>query len=95
MLRSMKIINLVIASVILFGLAATPTYAGSFSDNFDDGNAGGYFDNFNITSDSIVDPLTNKTQCKNGGWKVFTNPSFKSQGNCVSYLESNQNAGRR
>ncbi len=52
------------------------------------GNAGGYFDNFAITSNSIVDPLVNKAQCKNGGWKVYTNPTFKNQGACVSYLES-------
>jgi hypothetical protein len=23
--------------------------------------------------------------CKNGGWKTFTNPSFKNQGQCVKY----------
>ncbi len=28
---------------------------------------------------------TNKNQCKNNGWKNFTNPSFKNQGLCVSY----------
>ncbi|MDD5068763.1 MAG: hypothetical protein PHN89_04165, partial [Candidatus Pacebacteria bacterium] len=26
-----------------------------------------------------------KDACKNGGWKTFTNPSFKNQGQCVSY----------
>lgn len=26
----------------------------------------------------------NKNQCKNMGWKNFTNPSFKNQGQCVS-----------
>ena len=25
-------------------------------------------------------------KCKNGGWKTMTNPSFKNQGQCVSYL---------
>ena len=24
--------------------------------------------------------------CKNGGWKTFTNPSFKNQGQCVSFM---------
>lgn len=51
------------------------------------GNAGGYFDNFTITSDSIVDPLTDKKQCKNNGWKTFINPSFQNQGACVNYLK--------
>jgi hypothetical protein len=27
----------------------------------------------------------NKNECKNGGWKNFTSPSFKNQGQCVSY----------
>jgi hypothetical protein len=34
----------------------------------------------------LVGPPTNKDQCKNGGWKTFNNPSFKNQGDCVSYV---------
>ncbi len=26
-------------------------------------------------------------ECKNGGWKTFTAPAFKNQGQCVSYVE--------
>jgi hypothetical protein len=29
--------------------------------------------------------------CKNGGWKTFTNPSFKNQGQCVSYMAHHLN----
>jgi hypothetical protein len=29
---------------------------------------------------------TTKDQCKNGGWQTFTNPPFKNQGDCVSYV---------
>jgi hypothetical protein len=29
---------------------------------------------------------TSKDQCKNGGWKTFTDPSFKNQGDCVSFV---------
>jgi hypothetical protein len=25
--------------------------------------------------------------CKKGGWKSFTNPTFKNQGQCVSHLQ--------
>lgn len=34
----------------------------------------------------VVVPVTptTKSQCKNDGWKTFTNPSFKNQGQCVS-----------
>jgi len=29
---------------------------------------------------------TSPDQCKNGGWMTFTNPTFKNQGDCVSYV---------
>lgn len=32
---------------------------------------------------------TNKDQCRNEGWKNFTNPSFKNQGDCVSFVATN------
>jgi hypothetical protein len=32
---------------------------------------------------------TTKDQCKDGGWKTFTNPSFKNQGDCVSFVATN------
>ena len=34
----------------------------------------------------VVGPPTTKDQCKGGGWKTFNNPSFKNQGDCVSYV---------
>lgn len=30
---------------------------------------------------------TDKEECKKGGWRKFTNPAFKNQGQCVSYME--------
>ena len=30
---------------------------------------------------------TSKAQCKHGGWRTFTSPSFKNQGRCVSWVE--------
>jgi hypothetical protein len=38
------------------------------------------------SSSSGAGAPTSKDQCKNGGWKTFTNPSFKNQGECVSYV---------
>lgn len=35
-----------------------------------------------------------KDDCKNGGWKTFTNPKFKNQGQCVSSFERNEKADR-
>ena len=31
-------------------------------------------------------PPTSKDQCKKNGWKSFNNPTFKNQGDCVSYV---------
>ena len=31
---------------------------------------------------------TTKDQCKHGGWKTFTNPAFKNQGDCIRYVNS-------
>ena len=34
---------------------------------------------------------TDKDQCKEDGWKTFTDPSFKNQGDCVSFVEKKNN----
>jgi len=56
------------------------------------------FDNVeidDITHDFTPEPPaptvpTDKDQCKKGGWQTFTNPSFKNQGQCVSYVQHNR-----
>jgi hypothetical protein len=53
------------------------------------GNSGeGFlFDNLRLASGAIlIGPPTDKDQCKNGGWKLFNNPSFSNQGACVSFV---------
>jgi hypothetical protein len=35
-----------------------------------------------------VGPPTSKNACKHGGWKTFNNPTFKNQGQCVSFVAS-------
>ena len=32
--------------------------------------------------------------CKKGGWKTFTSPTFKNQGQCVKYVVHGRNAAR-
>ncbi len=41
-------------------------------------------DNISVNSTNIGGP-SGKDVCKNGGWKNFQNPSFKNQGDCVSF----------
>ena len=33
--------------------------------------------------------------CKKGGWKTFTNPTFKNQGQCVKFLVQGRNAAKK
>ena len=33
--------------------------------------------------------------CKKGGWKDFTNPTFKNQGQCVKYVIHGRNAAKK
>jgi hypothetical protein len=35
------------------------------------------------------------SSCKNGGWKGFTNPKFKNQGQCVKYMAHARNAAKK
>lgn len=42
----------------------------------------------------IVTP-TIKDQCKDNGWETFVNPSFKNQGQCVSYVQHLLNDAKR
>ena len=36
-----------------------------------------------------------KGECKHGGWKTFSNPSFKNQGQCVSFFEHQKHAAKK
>jgi hypothetical protein len=46
-----------------------------------------------VTQVPLVGPPTSKAQCKKGGWKTFNNPSFKNQGQCVSYVQHHSGHG--
>lgn len=66
----------------------------------------GYYDNVVTTVNGMSTTFdfeefatpTDKNQCKKGGWKTFSNPTFKNQGDCVSYVasdgKSRNNPGR-
>ena len=35
-----------------------------------------------------------KAECKKGGWKHFTNPRFKNQGQCIAYVNHHNGKGK-
>jgi hypothetical protein len=53
-------------------------------------------DNISVNGEVVGDSAkpTSKDDCKNGGWMDFQDPSFKNQGQCVSYVVS-QRGGRK
>ncbi len=53
-------------------------------------NAGNGFlvDGVSLASSTVIGPPTSADECKDGGWQKFDNPSFKNQGECASYLNS-------
>jgi hypothetical protein len=46
-----------------------------------------------VTEVPVVVPTT-KAQCKKGGWKTFTDPKFKNQGQCVAYVNHHSTHGK-
>jgi hypothetical protein len=49
-------------------------------------------DNISVNGEVVGDSSkpTSQDDCKNGGWKNFQDPSFKNQGQCVSYVVSHR-----
>jgi hypothetical protein len=52
------------------------------------GTAGKGFliDNLTLQSGPILTSPSTKDDCKNTGWTAFNNPTFKNQGDCVSFV---------
>lgn len=46
-----------------------------------------------VTGDRVytLEP-TDMNQCKNNGWQSFVHPTFRNQGDCVSFVQSNPHA---
>ncbi len=40
-----------------------------------------------LSLSSATQPMS-ASECKNGGWQTFTNPTFKNQGDCVSFANN-------
>lgn len=76
------------------GFTYTPAagYTGpdSFTFTAGDGTHTSAVATFAITVTGSGSP-TNKDQCKDGGWQRFTNPTFRNQGDCVSFVTTGKN----
>lgn len=61
-------------------------YAGGFNAYLDKATIGVGGNDTVYDFEPLVGPPTSKDQCKGDGWKQFNAPSFKNQGDCVSYV---------
>lgn len=43
----------------------------------------------------VLQAPTSKDQCEKGGWRKFTNPSFKNQGQCVKFVNHQGGKGNK
>lgn len=67
-------------------IVKTVLFRESANANTDDLGKGFLIDNLTLSSGSGLP--TDKDQCKNNGWKTYNNPSFKNQGDCVSFVST-------
>ncbi len=81
------------AATLLAGGQQVPTPTGTISSADVLIDVQGVADLTNISVNGIAEsPVvpapgpTTKADCKKGGWKNFTDPKFKNQGQCVSYV---------
>ncbi len=66
---------------------------GQFSGNADALTVGVSGDETTYDFEPALTP-TSKNQCKDGGWMTFNAPAFTNQGQCVSYVQANEHAGK-
>lgn len=78
-------------------IADDGTMSGTWDDNYQAGSRNGTWSTISGVATAVISvgPPTNKDQCKKDGWKTFNNPIFKNQGQCVSYVQANQKAGKQ
>jgi hypothetical protein len=72
------------------GFSGTETLAATASD----AEGGTAAATLTVTVVPVVSgPPTTKEDCQNGGWRTFTNPSFKNQGECLKFVSGGPGKG--
>ncbi len=72
-------------------IVKTVLFRESGDANAADAGKGFLIDNLSLSSGPIQTSPSNADQCKNNDWKSFNNPTFKNQGDCVSWVQHNVN----
>ncbi|MBI1863001.1 hypothetical protein HYS00_02690 [Candidatus Microgenomates bacterium] len=71
------------------GVRVGEPYANGYTENIDAFRFGTAAGTTVYDFEPLIGPPANKDQCKNDGWMSFNNPSFKNQGQCVSFTNHN------
>ena len=73
------------------GFSGTDTFTYTVSDGVGGTDTG----TVTITvSQPVIGPPTDANACKNGGWKAFNNPVFRTQGECVASVRARSGRAR-
>ncbi len=70
------------------GVRVGEPYLSGYTENIDAFKFGTAAGVTTFDFEPLVGPPSDKDECKNGGWMSFNNPSFKNQGQCVSYTNT-------
>jgi hypothetical protein len=65
---------------------------GTGTFRLDAGCWAGYLPGIKVEANTLPTSPTLKDNCKNDGWKIFNNPTFKNQGDCISWIQSSPKA---
>lgn len=80
-MKPIKTCLIIALAIVIFGLTVSPSYAGSFFDNFDDGNADGWWLGYSMAFPSIY-----------GNWRVENGTLVQDTGydGVIALVENNQ-----
>lgn len=70
------------------GIRVGEPYSSGYTENIDRFVFGTGAGTTVFDFEPAVGPPVSKNDCKNGGWQQFNNPSFRNQGDCVSYVNT-------
>lgn len=69
----------------------------TFDVTVDDGNGGTATASVTVTVSEVPDPSPTRPvttdDCGDGGWRAFTDPSFRSQGECIAWVSTGGRGG--
>jgi hypothetical protein len=75
--------------------AANPSAGHKADKNTGTGSASPSTTDKPVSKDDVAaDTPSSRDDCRNGGWSKYSTPTFKNQGECLSWVNKNQRSNR-